>query len=121
MSSTASSLEAESLDVSSSVSRDWGSSSLRGLDCGSSSLRGLDCGSSSLSGLDWGGVLLLYAGSKKGFDSLLSAGVLASSFWEGAVFFALSTLLVLAIAPWAGPFTTHTRVQTGQSGGGPRL
>ncbi len=25
----------------------------------------------------------------------------------------LSTLLVLAIAPWAGPFTTHTRVQTG--------
>jgi len=97
VSSTASSLEAESLVVSSSVFR--------------------DCGSSSLRGRDWGGVILLYAGSKKGFGSLISAGVFASSFWEEAVLFSLGTLLVLAIAPWAGPFTTHTRVQTGQSGG----
>ena len=27
------------------------------------------------------------------------------------------TSFVRAIASWAGPFTTHTRVQTGQSGG----
>ncbi len=68
-------------------------------------------------GLDWGGMLLLYAGSKKGLDSLLSACALVSFSRGGAVFFSLSTLLVLAIAPWAGSFTTHTRVQTGQSGG----
>ncbi len=53
VSSTASSLETESLVVSSSVFR--------------------DCGSSSIRGLDWGGVLSLNAGSKRGFVSLLSA------------------------------------------------
>ncbi len=73
-----SSLDAESLAVSSSRALDWGLSSLRGLDGIVFSLRGLDGGVSSLRCLDGGDVLLLYAGSKKRLDSLLSARALVS-------------------------------------------
>ncbi len=71
VSNTASSLDAESLVVSSSRALNEGFSSLRGLDGGVSSLRGLDGGVSSLRGLDGG--VFSFRGLDGGGVSLLSA------------------------------------------------